>query len=125
MKLDRDSGAPALEARPGGCHVDIFEDGQKVTRPHVDIGRIVLDWPRDKLKEQGPDGAMKTLREAACENGAFLITNLRGLPTADQGIVYDGTLATLVGADGKPVNPKADAPAHRPAPSSPPVASGW
>ena len=112
--------APAVETRPGGCNVDVFEDGQKGARKHVDLGHIVLEWPLAKIKEQGPDGAMKTLRAAACESGAFLITDLRALTTGDGGLVYEGELATLLGDDGKPVNlKKVDAPATARGPS------GW
>lgn len=99
-------GAPAVEPRPEGCHVDVFEDGSKVARPHADLGRIVLDWPHAKLKEQGPEGAINTMKTSACENGAFLVKDVRALSTGavESGLVYEGTLATLLGDDGQPLN---------------------
>jgi hypothetical protein len=115
-------GAPAVAPRPGGCNVEIVEDGKQVGRPSAPIGHIVLDWPNDKVKEQGPDGAIKTLREAACEAGAFFVLNMRGLPTADGGLVYEADLATLVGDDGKPINAAEKKVVSAP---SPPPRSGW
>lgn len=101
-------GAPAVEPRPEGCHVDVVEEGDKIGRPHADIGRIELRFPQAKLKEQGPEGAIKTLKAAACENGAYFVKDLRALPTGvgDPGLVYEGTLATLLGDDGQPMNAK-------------------
>ena len=100
------AGAPAVEPRAEGCHVAVFEDGQKVDRPHAELGRFVMDFPRSKLKEQGPEGAILTLKTAACENGAFIIKDLRALSTGavDKGLVYEGTFATLLGDDGQPLN---------------------
>jgi hypothetical protein len=99
-------GAPAVEPRPDGCHVDVFEDGSKVDRKHAELGRVVLDWPQAKLKEQGPEGAINTLKAAACENGAFLVKDVRALSTGavESGLVYEGTFATLLGDDGLPLN---------------------
>lgn len=97
--------APPLERRAEGCHVELFEDGQHVSRPHVDIGRVVLNWPKDKMKEQGAEGAITTLKMAACEKGAFLIKDMRALTTGrDGGLVYEATFATLLGEDGAPLN---------------------
>lgn len=97
--------APPVERRAEGCHVDLFEDGQEVTRPHRDLGRAVLNWPQDKLKEQGPEGAIATLKTAACERGAFIIKDLRALTTGrEAGLVYEATFATLLGDDGEPLN---------------------
>lgn len=99
--------APPVEPRPEGCHVDVFEDGQKVTRPHADLGAIVLEWPQQKLDEQGPEGAITTLKAAACEQGAFIIKDLRALPRGPkEGLVYDATLATLLDENGRPLNLK-------------------
>ena len=124
------NGAPAVEPRAEGCHVDVFEDGQKVDRPHVDIGSIVMEFPQSKLKEQGPEGAIKTLQAAACENGAFIIKDLRALSTGavDKGLVYEGTLATLLGDDGQPLNLRrsdAGPAAAAVADPAPPAAGGW
>ena len=123
LKLTPEPDAPAVEARPGGCNVEVFESGQKPDRKHVDIARVVLEWSRHQVTEQGADGAMKTLKEAACQNGAFFITDLRALTTGavEGGMVYEATFATLIGDDGKPVNLKARPPA--PAPS--PAPRGW
>jgi hypothetical protein len=119
-------GAPVVEPRAEGCHVDVFEDGQKVDRPHAELGSLVMEFPQSKLKEQGPEGAIKTLKAAACENGAFIIKDLRALSTGavDKGLVYEGTLATLLGDDGQPINlRRTDAgPASDPVP---PAAGGW
>jgi hypothetical protein len=120
-RYSADLDAPAVETRPAGCNVDIVEDGQKVTRKVKKLGHIVLDWPNGKIKEQGPDGALKTLRAAACENGAFMITQMRALPTADGGLVYEADLVTLLGDDGTPVNPKI----VKAQPPAPPPSSGW
>jgi hypothetical protein len=122
--------APQVSPRPDGCNVDVFEDGSKVPRPHADLGNIVLEWPAAKLQEQGPEGAIATLKAAACENGAFIIKDMRALSTGeDRGMVYEATFATLLGDDGKPINlkgvdagPEVAAPA--PAASAAP-ASGW
>lgn len=99
-------GAPLVEPRPEGCHVDVFEDGSKVPRPHKDLGRVVLEWPTSKLKEQGAEGAIRTLQASACEKGAFLVKDVRGLSmgAVDSGLVYEGTFATLLGEDGEPLN---------------------
>lgn len=99
-------GAPLVEPRPEGCHVDVFEDGSKVDRKHVELGRVVLEWPTAKMKEQGAEGAIKTLQASACEKGAFIVKDVRGLSmgAVDSGLVYEGTFATLVGDDGLPIN---------------------
>jgi hypothetical protein len=128
-KVTPKDGAPLLEERPAGCHVDVFEEGQKVTRPHLETGFIVLNWPKEKIKEQGPEGAMTTLKAAACEHGAFLIKDFRALSTgADGGLVYEGTLATLV-ENGRPINEKKekekDKPAETQAAAEPAPARGW
>lgn len=120
--------APAVEPRPDGCHVDVFEDGQKVTRPHAELGRVVLEWPKAKLDEQGPEGAITTLKAAACEHGAFIIKDLRALPRGpSEGLVYDATFATLLGKDGRPLNPKLEKPGAGASPGAgdaAPTASG-
>lgn len=120
------AGAPVVEPRPEGCHVDVFDDGQKVDRPHVELGRIVMEFPQAKLKEQGAAGAIKTLQAAACENGAFLIKDLRALSTGavNAGLVYEGTLATLLGEDGQPMNLRRTDAGPPPDPAAP-VAGGW
>ena len=105
-KFTPTDGAPLVEARPEGCHVDVFEDGAKVNRPHAEIGRVVLEWPTSKVKEQGVEGAYKTLQAYACENGAFIVKDVRALSmgAVDSGLVYEGTFATLLGDDGLPLN---------------------
>jgi len=122
-------GIPLLDRRADGCNVDVFEDGTKVTRDHLDIGSIVLEWPQSKLKEQGPEGAITTLKAAACEQGAFIIKDMRALSTGiDAGLVYEATLATLV-ENGRPINetkvadggPLAPLPDDKP----PEVQKGW
>ena len=115
--------APAVEARPAGCNVDIFEDGQKVKRKHQLLGHIVLEWSNGKIHEQGPEGAMKTLRAAACECGAFMLVDMRALTTGDGGLVYEADLATLLNDDGTPVNKKV--PKETAAAVTPPPTSGW
>jgi hypothetical protein len=109
--------APALEARPENCHVDVLEG--PLDRPHLDFADITLDWPRSRIDQQGAEGAMATLRASACEQGAFVVHDMRGLVlgTMDQGMVYEGTLATLLGDDGKPLNLK-------PAPNAPAADAG-
>lgn len=115
--------APAVEPRPEGCHVDVFEDGQEVTRPHADLGRVVLEWPKAKLDEQGPEGAITTLKAAACEHGAFIIKDLRALPRGpSEGLVYDATFATLLGEDGRPINPKLEKAGAAASPGAEPAA---
>jgi hypothetical protein len=111
VKVTPDAKAPLVDPRPGGCNVDVFEDGQKDPRKSVVIGRIVLNWPSDKIKEQGPEGAIKTLKASACEQGAFMIEGMRALPDGDGGMVYEADLATLLGDDGKPVNLHVEKPA--------------
>lgn len=107
VKLRPRDDAPAVEKRADGCHVDIFQDGEPVSRPHADLGAVELDWPLKKLQEQGPEGAIATLKAFACEKGAFIIKDLRALPMGvGEGMIYEGTLATLLGPDGRPLNPK-------------------
>jgi hypothetical protein len=100
--------APPLERRAEGCHVEILDGAWD--KPHLDFADIALDWPRSKIAEQGPEGAMATLRLAACESGAFAIHDMRALVlgTVDQGMVYEGVLATMLDDQGKPLNLKVD-----------------
>jgi hypothetical protein len=131
-KITMKDGVPQLEKRPDGCHVDVFEEGQKVPREHLDIGSIVLEWPSAKIKEQGPEGAINTLKAAACEHGAFIVKDLRALSTAEDfggGLIYEATLATLV-ENGHPINEKklADAgttPEPTKTSEAAPVNRGW
>lgn len=130
-RITRKEGAPEVERRPDGCHVDVLQDGERLERPHAEIGSVVLDWPRKKIEEQGPEGAINTLKAFACEKGAFVVKDLRALPMGvGEGMIYEGTLATFLGDDGKPLNAKgapaaADAgpapvePAAAPSPSAP------
>ena len=116
-------GAPMVEPRAAGCHVDVFDDGQWVDRPHIELGHIVMEFSRSQLHEQGQARALETLRSAACEHGAFVIKDVRALPmgSLQRGLVYQATLATLVDADGQPINPwRADAGAPSAA-----RAAGW
>ena len=105
--------APAVDARAGGCNVQVFEDGTAFTAPHLDIADVTLEWPRDKIAASGPDGALKTLRESACEQGAFVIYDLRALTNGyiEAGMIYEATFATLLDANGKPLNAKKVEPA--------------
>lgn len=100
---------PALEGRAPGCNIEMLEDGTPPTRPHLDIADVVLEWPRDKVAQQGPAAAIETLKQAGCEHGAFIVHGIRALTTGsvDSGLVYEATFATLLGDDGKPVNLKA------------------
>jgi hypothetical protein len=102
---------PALEPRPLDCRLDVTE--QKETRPHLDIADVTLDWPKSRMDQQGPEGAMNTIRAAACEQGAFVVHDLRAIAigSIDQGLVYEATLATLLDDNGKPLNLKRDSPA--------------
>ncbi len=126
--------APEVEQRGDGCHVDVFQDGEPVPRPHLDLGAVELDWPQKKIEEQGPEGAIATLKAFACEKGAFIIKDLRALAKGvGEGMIYQATFATLLGDDGKPLNGKgrtsspgtADAgPAATPATGGAPPPSG-
>jgi hypothetical protein len=101
---------PPLEGRAPGCNIEMLEDGTPPTRPHLDIADVTLEWPRDKVADQGPAAAMETLKQAGCENGAFIVHGIRALTTGsvESGLIYEATFATLLGDDGKPVNLKAD-----------------
>ena len=132
-RLKPKDGAPEVEPRGGGCNVEIYEDGQPVTKPHQDLRTVELDWPQAKIEEQGPEGALKTLKELACEKGAFLILDLRALTLGvGEGMMYEATFATLLGDDGKPLNlkgakgapPDAGVATPDPAPPAPPTPSG-
>lgn len=106
-KLTLLEGAPAVEQRADGCHVDVYQDGEEVPRPHAVLGSVELDWPQKKIEEQGPEGAISTLKAYACENGAFLIKDLRALSMGvGEGMIYEGTFATLLDDSGKPLNAK-------------------
>lgn len=110
-KLKPIEGAPEVEKRADGCHVEVFQDGEAVTRPHADLGTVELDWPKKKIEEQGPEGAINTLKAFACEKGAFVIKDLRALAMGvGEGMIYEATFATLLGEDGKPLNPKGSKP---------------
>lgn len=94
-------GSPVLQRRPDGCHVEVFEEGKSVTLPHRSIGRVSLQKGKGDLRG-GPDSGYASLRAVACEHGAFIVKEVRALPTAD-GFLFEGELAVLVDAEGKPV----------------------
>lgn len=106
-KLTPKEGAPEVERRSDGCHVDVFQDGEQVPRPHAELGTVALDWPQKKIEDQGPEGAMVTLKAFACERGAFVIKDLRALTMGvGEGMIYEATFATLLDEQGKPLNAK-------------------
>lgn len=128
-KLTLKEDAPAVDKRADGCHVDIYQDGETVPRAHADLGAVVLDWPQKKIEEQGPEGAIATLKAFACESGAFLVKDLRALAMGvGEGMIYEGTFATLLDESGKPLNATvavdAGVPADGAAPAPAPPASG-
>ena len=104
VKYERFTGAPVLQARGEGCSVDIVDDGTKFDRPHKEMGSVVLEWSATQMREQGPDYAMKTLRTAACEEGAHVVLNMRALPRGfNEGMVFEGVLAVLLDENGEPL----------------------
>ncbi|MCC7071346.1 MAG: hypothetical protein IT383_08485 [Deltaproteobacteria bacterium] len=127
-KLIASASAPAVDKRADGCHVDVYQDGEEVQRPHAVIGTVALDWPQKKIEEQGPEGAIATLKAFACENGAFLIKDLRALAMGvGEGMIYEGTFATLLDDKGKPINAKGVPPggdAGPPTEAVPPASGG-
>jgi len=95
-------GAPTLEPRPDGCSVDISDENGPPPRPHRVIGRLELSWSPDRIKEQGAEGALKTLRTAACEHGGHLVLNMRALPRGfNEGVLYEADLAVLLDEKGE------------------------
>ncbi len=108
VKIQRAPGAPVLEARDDGCSVEIVDDGTPFTKPHQELGTIVLEWSATQMKDQGPEAALKTLRAAACEAGAHVVLQMRALPRGpNEGMVFDGTLAVLLDDKGQPLVGKA------------------
>jgi hypothetical protein len=104
VKYERFVGAPVLQPRGEGCYVDIVEDGTEFKKPHKEMGTVVLDWSVNQMKEQGPDYAMKTLRTAACEEGAHAVVHLRALPKGfNEGMLYEGILAVILDENGDPL----------------------
>ncbi len=94
--------APLLEARPEGCTVEITDENGPPPRPHRVIGRLELSWSADRIKEQGAEGALKTLRTAACEHGGHYVTNMRALPRGfNEGVLYEADLAVLLDEKGE------------------------
>lgn len=94
-------GAPTLEPRPDGCSVEISDENGPPPRPHRLIGRLELSWSPDRIKEQGAEGALKTLRTAACEHGGHYVLNMRALPRGfNEGVLYEADLAVLLDENG-------------------------
>ncbi|MDP2344446.1 MAG: hypothetical protein Q8O67_26045 [Deltaproteobacteria bacterium] len=104
VKYDRFTGAPVLQPRGEGCYVDIVEDGTKFTKPYKEMGTLVLDWSANQMKEQGSEYALKTLRTAACEEGAHAVIHMRALPKGfNEGMLYEGVLVVLLDENGDPL----------------------
>jgi hypothetical protein len=107
VRFTRETGAPTLPSRADNCPVDIVDDGTKFTRPHKLIGHVVLEWSATQMKDQGPDYALRTLRSAACEQGAHVVINMRALPRGfNEGMIYEGDLAVLLDENGDPLQGK-------------------
>lgn len=99
-----DADAPTLPERAEGCAVEIYDENEKPARPFKTFGRIELSWSQQQLTEQGPEGAMKTLKLAVCERGGHYIVNMRALPRGfKEGMLFEGDLAYIVDADGQPL----------------------
>jgi len=99
-----DADAPTLPERAEGCAVEIYDENQKPERPFKTFGRIELSWSQQQLTEQGPEGAMKTLKLAVCERGGHYIVNMRALPRGfKEGMLFEGDIAYIVDADGRPL----------------------
>lgn len=108
-KLTPAEGAPEVLRRADGCNVDVYQDGEAVPRKHADLGAVELDWPQKKIEEQGPEGAIATLKAFACEKGAFVVKDLRVLAMGvGEGMIYQATFATLLDDDGRPLNAKSE-----------------
>lgn len=106
--FSRETGAPTVPARADGCSVDVVDDGAKFDRPHKLLGHVVLEWSASQMKDQGPDYALKTLKSAACEQGAHVVLNMRALPRGfNEGMIYEGDLAVLLDEKGDPLQGKA------------------
>lgn len=104
----RETGAPTVESRADNCPVDIVDDGTKFDRPHKVLGHVVLEWSAGQMKDQGPDYALRTLKTAACEQGAHAVLNMRALPRGfNEGMIYEGDLAVLLDENGEPLTGKA------------------
>jgi hypothetical protein len=99
-----DADAPTLPERAEGCAVEIYDENEKPARPYKTFGHIELSWSQQQLTEQGPEGAMKTLKLAVCERGGHYIVNMRALPRGfKEGMLFEGEVAYIVGADGQPL----------------------
>ena len=96
-------GAPALEARPAGCNVQVVDDGTKVGRRFIDIGTVTLAMGTDALRTEGEQGALAALRHEACARGAHILRRVRGLPMSGGGVTYEATVAVLVDDAGTAV----------------------
>ncbi len=102
VSFTRDTGAPTVEPRADNCPVDVIDDGTRYTRPHKVLGHIVLEWSANQVREQGPDYALRTLKSAACEQGAHVVLNMRALPRGFQeGMLYEGDIAVLLDDNGE------------------------
>lgn len=103
----RDTGAPTVPARADGCAVDIVKDGAVFDRPHKVLGHLSLEWSQSRIESQGAEGALRTLKSAACEEGAHVVLNMRALPRGfKEGMLYEGDLAVLLDDNGDPMTGK-------------------
>lgn len=99
-----DTDAPALPERAEGCAVEIYDENQQPARPFKTFGHIELSWSQQQLTEQGPEGALKTLKLAVCERGGHYIVNMRALPRGfKEGMLFEGDVAYIVDDDGQPL----------------------
>lgn len=102
FKVDAD--APVLPERAEGCAVEIFDENETPPQKSKTFGRIELSWSQSQLTDQGPEGALRTLRSAVCERGGHYVLNLRALPRGfKEGMLYEGDVAVIVDDDGKPL----------------------
>jgi hypothetical protein len=99
-----DADAPTLPERAEGCAVSVYDENQQPERPYKTFGRIELSWSAQQIAQQGPEGAMKTLKLAVCERGGHYIVNLRALPRGfKEGMLFEGEVAYIIDADGRPL----------------------
>lgn len=103
----RETGAPSLPSRADNCPVDVVDDGTPFKRPHKLLGHVVLEWSASQMKDQGPDYALRTLKSAACEQGAHAVINMRALPRGfNEGMIYEGDLVAVLDENGEPLQGK-------------------
>lgn len=102
--LTPDADAPTLPERAEGCAVEIYDENQRPEQPYKTFGRIELSWSEQQIAQQGPEGAMKTLKLAVCGRGGHYIVNMRALPRGfNEGMLFEGDIAYIIDADGRPL----------------------